>query len=406
MSETIDTIIVGAGPAGLSLSYYLTQQKREHLLLEQADQLADPWRNQRWDSFTLVTPNWMIRLPGGEYQGEEPDGFMPRDEVVNYLESYAASFRAPVQFGIRVEAVEAGQTGFRIRTNNGEFSAKNAVIATGAFQKPRIPAFSAGLPNSVKQLASSEYRNPAQLPAGAVFVAGSGQSGCQIAEELYQSGRKVYLSTGKSAGRLPRRYRGKDITQRLNQIGFFDRTVEVLKTPEEKFGANPQVSGKAGGHTLNLHQFARDGVTLLGRVNWAMDGKLTFGLDLKENLARMDRFEVEALKMIDQYFADHGIEAPEERIPKLSDGYDAKEISELDLKAAGISTVIWALGFRSDFSYIDLPIFDEHGYPIHKRGVTSSPGLVFLGLPWEHKFKSAILFGFGEDAEYIAAQLI
>ena len=228
MTEQIDTLIVGGGQAGLSLSYYLTQQRRSHVILEQAAQLANAWRSHRWDSFTLVTPNWQIRLPGYEYQGDDPHGFLSRIEVVDYLERYAASFNAPVRFGLRATAVEPKGAGYRVQTNEGEYEAANVVIATGLFQQAKIPPFSANLPPEVKQLHSSEYRNPGGLPSGAVLVVGSAQSGCQIAEELYQSGRKVYLCVGGSSGRAPRRYRGKDCTWWLDQIGFYQRTVDQL----------------------------------------------------------------------------------------------------------------------------------------------------------------------------------
>jgi putative flavoprotein involved in K+ transport len=405
LTEKIDTLIIGAGPAGLSLSYYLTQQQRPHLLLEQTNQLANPWRNQRWDSFTLVTPNWMIRLPGGEYTGGDTDGFMRRDEVGKYLESYAASFSAPVRFGTRASTVDPDGAGYRIQTNVGEFKAKNVVIATGMFNKPRLPAFSANLPSTITQLHSGEYRNPAQLPPGAILVAGSAQSGCQIAEELYQSGCKVYLSTGGSSGRAPRRYRGQETTRWLAKIGFFDRTVDMLTSPKEKFGGNPQLSGKGGGHTLNLHQFTRDGVRLLGRITGAQDGRLTFAPDLKDNLAKIDAFEADVVKLIDQFIAQNHISALVETLPLLTDGYAAEIITELDLEAAGIGTLIWALGYQFDFSWVHLPVFDNDGFPIHQGGVTAFPGLYFQGLLWQQTKKSGSFFGFDEDAAYIAARL-
>jgi putative flavoprotein involved in K+ transport len=405
MDEHIDTLIIGAGQAGLSLSYYLTQQQRSHLILEKASQLAEAWRNHRWDSFTLVTPNWHIRLPGGEYRGDNPDGFMPKAEVVNYLERYAGSFGAPVRFGVTVTTVEPMINGYRIRTNQGEYQATNVVIATGLFQQPKIPPSSANLPSEIAQLHSGEYRNPEGLPPGAVLVVGTGQSGCQIAEELYQSGRKVYLCVGGSAGRAPRRYRGKDITWWLVQTGFFSRTVDQLPSPKARFGANPQVSGKAGGHTLNLHKFAREGVTLLGRYAGAEGGKVYLTPDLYEKLEKIDKFEIDMLKGIDEFIARNGFDAPEETLPQQVDGYEAPIITELDIRAAGITSLIWSGGYKFDFSWVHLPVFDEDGFPVQQRGVTVFPGLYFLGMPWLHTLKSGLLLGVGEDAAYIASKI-
>jgi putative flavoprotein involved in K+ transport len=405
MAEQIDTLIIGAGQAGLALSYCLTQQQRPHIILEKTGQLADAWRNHRWDSFTLVTPNWHIRLPGGEYRGDDQDGFMPRAEVVSYLERYAASFNAPVRFNISATAVDPAAVGFIVQTSQGEFQAENVVIATGLFQQPKIPTSSANLPKDVLQLHSGEYRNPDGLPPGAALVVGSGQSGCQIAEELYQGGRKVYLSVGSSAGRAPRRYRGKDILWWLVEMGFFNRTVDQLQSPKIKFAANPQISGKNGGHSLDLHKFAREGVTLLGRFVEAQDHKVYFAPDLYENLEKVDKFEADLLKGIDEFIAKSGRSAPEEVLPRNRDGYGAPIVTALDLRAAGVTSVIWAVGYKFDFSWVHLPVLDEDGFPIQQRGVTAYPGLYFLGLPWLYTPKSGLLLGVGEDAAYTAAHI-
>ncbi len=405
MTESIETLIIGAGQAGLSLSYYLTQQHRAHFVLEQAAQVAEAWRNHRWDSFTLNTPNWQTCLPGYEYQGDDTDGFMPRDEIVAYFEGYAASFNPPIRFGVHAEAVDQAGSKFRVQTNQGDYQADNVVIATGLFQRPRIPAFSSRLSPRLTQLHSSEYRSPAQLPPGAVLVVGSAQSGCQIAEELYQSGRKIYLSVGKGSGRAPRRYRGKDTLWWLTQTGFFDRMVDKLPSPQAKFAANPQISGNAGGHTINLHQFSRDGVILLGRVIDAHAERVAFAPDLMESLAAIDKFEVDLVKNIDDFIARNGIKAPEENLPHLTDGYASLAPIELDLSAARISTVIWAMGYQHDFSWVHLPVLDADGFPIQQFGVTAFPGLYFLGLPWLYKLKSGLLFGVGEHAAYIASQI-
>lgn len=403
MTQQIDTIIVGAGQAGLSTSYYLIQQGREHIILEQADQVAEPWR-KRWDSFTLITPNWTVRLPGAEYQGDSPDSFMPRDEVVTYFEEYIEQFKMPIKFGFRVTSVEPIEAGYLVTTDQGEFESSNVVIATGMYQHPRIPPFSANLSAEINQLHSHEYRNPEALPAGAVLVVGSAQSGCQIAEELFQEGRKVYLSVGR-AGRLPRRYRGKDITWWLEEIGFTDRTIDQFPSPKVKFAGSAHGTGKDGGHTINLHQFARDGVVLLGHIQSVQEDRILLAPDLKENLANADKGEAEFLKEIDNYIEKSGLDVPEETLPELRDGYEAEVILELDLKSAGITSVIWATGFKFDFSLVKLPVFDEDGYPVQKRGVTEYPGLYFIGLQFLHTIKSGLLSGVGDDAAHIVSDL-
>jgi putative flavoprotein involved in K+ transport len=242
MAENIHTLVIGGGQAGLSLSYYLSQHGPEHLVLEAALQAGSAWR-KRWDSFTLVTPNWQTRLPGAEYQGLEPDGFMPRDGVIAYLEHYVQHFHLPVRYGVKASQVETQNGQYQVATESGSYLARNVVVATGLFQTPKVPAFAAQLPSSILQLPSEGYRNPELLPEGAVLVVGSAQSGCQIAEELYQSGRRVYLCVG-SAGRVPRRYRGKDSSYWLTKAGFFERTPDKLPSPKAKFAGNPHLSGK------------------------------------------------------------------------------------------------------------------------------------------------------------------
>ena len=404
MSEFTETIIVGGGQAGLAISYYLKQEGREHLVLERAPAIANAWRNQRWDSFTLVTPNFQVRMPGAEYDGNDPYGFMSLREVVKYFDDYVQRYRLPVRCGVEVQGVEKRESVFQVRTTDRDYEAKNVVIATGLYQSPKIPAFAAAIPADILQLHSMQYRNPSVLPHGAVLVIGTGQSGAQIAEELYQSGRKVYLSIG-SAGRVPRRYRGKDISDWFTRMGMFDTQVQTLKSPAEKFHPHPQISGKNGGESLNLHQFSRDGVVLLGHVRDAREGRLIIAQDVKDTLAKVDQFEVDALKRVDGYVARTGLSVPSETIPQLRYGYDQDVITELDLKGSGISTVLWATGYNFDFSLVKLPIVDAEGYPIQKRGVTDYQGLYFLGMPWLHSQRSGILFGVGDDAAYLAAHI-
>jgi len=403
--EHIDTIIIGGGQAGLATSYWLKQRGREHIVLERSERPGHAWR-QRWDSFTLVTPNWTFRLPGAEYAGNDWDGFMPRDEIVATFEGYVADNGLPVTFGVDVTAVESlnGRAGFRVRTTAGDFAAQNVVMATGLYQRAKIPAFAAGLPANVLQLHSEQYRNPAALPIGAVLVVGSGQSGCQIAEELHKAGRRVFHSVG-GAGRAPRRYRGKDTYEWLTLAGFFDRTPDMQPSPKARFAPDPHLSGAGGGHTLNLHRFARDGVTLLGHLRGVTDGRLDVAPDLHESLSKADQFEAQLVKLIDGYIATNGLDAPQERLPELRDGFDQAVITELDVQTAGITSVIWAAGYGFDFSLVKLPTFDEDGYPVQQRGVTRYPGLYFVGLPWLHTRKSGLLLGVGEDAEYIANRI-
>ena len=354
MTTYIDSVILGGGQAGLAISYYLNLQGREHVVLERAPVVANAWRNQRWDSFTLVTPNFQVRMPGAEYNGNDPYGFMSLTEVVQYFDDYVQRFRLPVHCNVEVQSVKKLEDRYLVRTGEGDYEADNVVIATGLYQAPKIPNFSERIPANILQIHSMEYKNPSLLPAGAVLVVGTGQSGAQIAEELYESGRKVYLSIG-SAGRVPRRYRGRDINDWFTRMGMFDTKVEELKSPADKFQPHPQISGKNGGESLNLHQFARDGVVLLGHVRNARDGQLIIAPDLKQTLAKVDQFEINALKAVDQYIARMGLNAPAQTVLQLRDGYAQEAITELDLKASGISTIIWATGYSFDFSFVKLP---------------------------------------------------
>jgi putative flavoprotein involved in K+ transport len=399
----VQTVIIGGGQAGLATSYYLKQHGHEHIVLEAAAQAANAWRNDRWDSFVLNSPTWASRLPGIDYADADPDGFLSRQEVVAAFERYIERFQLPVQYRTQVTAVESlpDESGYHIHAGEETLEAQHVVVATGLFQRPKIPAFSKGLPADITQLHTGRYRNPEALPPGAVLVVGSGQSGCQVAEELYQSGRKVYLCVS-STGRAPRRYRGKDLFHWLQMIGFFGRTPDMLPSPKAKFAANPQVTGINGGHTINLHQFARDGVVLLGRIQDGHDGRIWLAPDLKENLAKVDKFEAELIQKVDALIAQTGLDAPAESLPVLRDGYAAEEIATLDLAAAGITTIIWAMGYAFDFDIVKLPVFDGDGFPVQKRGITAYPGFYFIGLPYLHTMMSGLLLGVGEDAKYLA----
>ncbi len=403
--EPIKTLIVGGGQAGLATSYYLTLHGHEHVVLEQSEKAATAWRNKCWDSFSLVTPNWAFRMPGAEYNGADRDGFMPRDKVVEFFEDYINEFKLPVKYNTHVIAIEPVDHGYLIQTNDRTFRAEHVVIATGFFQQPKIPGFAENITSDIHQFHSSMYRNPESVPEGAVLVVGSGQSGSQIAQELYGIGRKVFLCVG-TAGRAPRRYRGKDIIEWLEKIGFFNLTPDQLPPGMGKFDGIPHLSGTKGGQTINLHQFARDGVTLLGHLRSATNHKVLMAPDLHENLKIADQFEVDATNMIDGYIQASELEAPSEDLSPLQDGFNQPIIEELDLKQEGINTIIWARGYTFNYSMVKLPVFDQDGFPIQSSGVTHYPGLYFVGLPWMPTERSGFLIGVGEAARHIASRIV
>jgi putative flavoprotein involved in K+ transport len=400
----VETIIIGGGQAGISLSYQLKLQDRDHIILEQAAQAANAWRNHRWESFTLSTPNWQSLLPGGPLPGANPDGFCARDEVIRYFEEYIRENRIPIRYGVRVLAVKTYSGLFVAETTAGTFTSKNVVVATGICQRPQTPRFRGALTSDIFELHADSYWRPSSLPSGAVLVVGSGQSGAQIAEDLYLNGRTVYLSVSRS-GRVPRRYRGKDINWWSHALGLYERTANDLKSPRDKFASKSHISGTMGGHTLNLHQFAADGVNLLGRVIELKDHTVFLARDLHRNLAAADQLETNLTAQIDSFIERRGLKFPEEVLPRLATGFDHPERDSLELKRAGVTSVIWATGYGFDFSMVRLPIFDADGYPIQQSGVTRYPGLYFVGLPWLNNARSGLFFGLKEESEYIAAQI-
>lgn len=405
--ESIETVVIGGGQAGLAVSYYLQQHGAPHVALEQAGRPAHVWSDERWDSFTLVTPNWTLRLPGAEYQGSAPDGFMSREELGAYFDRYPRQFGLPVRYNTRVTAVERDANGqrFTVRTENGAWQARNVAIATGALQTPKRPAFSAEIAPAITQIAAAEYHNPGALAPGAVLVAGAGQSGMQIAEELYQSGRTVYLAVS-GAPRVPRRYRGHDIFWWLNEAGFVDRPASVLPSPKARFMPAPQASGKNGGHSLNAHQFMRDGVRLLGHVRGAQGSRLQIAPDLQESLAKTDKLEAQLIKLIDDHIARRGLDVAAEEVAYLRDGFSAPLVEELDLAREGITSIIWATGFRYDFSLVHASFLDDDGFPIQEHGVTGIPGLYTVGLPWSPGQRTGLLLGVAEQAREVAEHIV
>jgi putative flavoprotein involved in K+ transport len=402
--EHFAVVVVGGGQAGLSVSYLLKQQGISHVLLE-GKRVASAWRDERWDSFCLVTPNWQCRLPGHPYTGDDPRGFMGRDDIVAYVESYAKRFELPVREGVWVKSVKRAESrgGFEIETSAGNLTAEQVVVATGGYHRPRVPAYAEQL--GVGQLHSSEYRNAASLPPGEVLVVGTGQSGCQIAEDLHLEGRKVHLAVG-SAPRCARRYRGKDVVEWLEQMGHYDLPISEQKNPEElRERANHYVTGRAGGHDLDLRRFALEGMKLYGPVTSLEGGKLRVTPKLREHLDRADDVYRSINRSIDAYITKNELTAPPEA--EYSPVWEPEEEPrELDLAAQGITTVIWATGFHTDFSWVKLPVFDERGRVDHYRGVTGTPGLFFIGLPWLHTWGSGRFSGVRTDAEHLLGHIL
>ncbi len=410
MFERVEVVVIGAGQAGLAISYYLTQQGRTHVVLEKDSQVGSAWRHGRWDSFTLVIPNWAVRLPGFPYRGDNPDGFMERAEIVSHLEQYASSFGAPVRFGVTVTAVDPapGGSGYLVSTANGDtYAAANVVVTTGSFQFPRPTKLAEAFPPNISQMHSSSYCNPDGLPPGAVLVVGSADTGCQITEELCESGRQVYLCVGRSS-RRPRRYRGKDGTFWAVTLGGMNQTVDQLPDPGARFAANPHLTGKNGGYTLNLHQFARNGVVLLGHLLDVRGNTIVLAPDLCENLAFADKGSDDFKNNVDAFVRETGMDVPSPQpdpIDEVRSDAGENAPTTLDLQAAGITSVIWANGYGFDYSWVHLPVLDSWGYPIQQRGVTKFSGLYFLGMNLLHSRKSGILYGVGEDAEHVATEI-
>ncbi|MDE0059673.1 MAG: NAD(P)-binding domain-containing protein [Defluviicoccus sp.] len=404
-----DIIVIGAGQAGLSTSYFLSDRGIDHAVLERGV-LADSWSKRRWDGFSLVTPNWTIRLPGAEYDGPDPDGFMRRDEFVAYLEGWARRFGCPIRTGVDVAALGRGGNGrLRVATSDGPLEARAVVVATGTMQTPRRPALAARVSPHIRQLDAESYRNPGDLEPGAVLVVGSGQTGGQIADELRLAGRRVMLSTG-GAMRVPRRYRGRDCVAWLDALGFFDRTPDMLDSPAQRFRAEVQLSGRDGGRTVGLHRLRRDGVELLGRLTAADGGTMGFAADLRQNMESADAFSRGFQRNVDAFVERNGIDAPPPTAQELDgeppeDDWSVSLRPSIDLAAETVTTVIWATGFSYDFSWIDFPVRDGMGYPVTDRGTTSVPGLYFIGLNWMVKRKSGLLYGVGDDARYVAAHV-
>lgn len=392
--------MVGAGHAGLAVSHELTRAAVSHVVLEKG-QIGQTWRGW-WDSFCLMTPNWNVSLPGHEYEGADPDGFLDRDEVVRLLEDYAGGFAAPVHEGVEVTALWQADGGFVLETSEGEIAAASVVLSTGAYQQPWRPPEAATLPTDLVQIDVRDYRNPADLPGGSVLVIGSGQSGCQIAEDLRGAGRDVSVACGRAPW-VPRRIGGHDVVWWAVESGFFDAPVSSLPSPAARFGANVQTSGVNGGHDLHYRTLQGMGVTLLGHFAGADGGRARFAPDLVDTVSWADERNAQLMGLIRKVAGERGLPVPEIAAPEPFCA-DAPEHVELDEFGA----VIFATGFRPDYaSWVHIPdAFDEHGFPIHDEGAsTVAPGLYFVGVHFLRKRKSALFIGACEDAPIVARQI-
>jgi putative flavoprotein involved in K+ transport len=402
--ERIEALVIGAGQAGVAMSEHLSKNAIPHLVLER-NRIAERWRTSRWDSLVANGPAWHDRFPGMEFPGAAPDAFIPKDKVAEYFEAYAKMIDAPIRCGVEVKEIRRnalGRPGFIAETAEGIIEATYVVVATGAFQRPVIPSLvpeSAGL----TQIHSATYRNPAQLPAGAVLVVGSGSSGVQIADELLRAGRRVYLSVG-AHDRPPRRYRGRDFVWWLGVLNKWD-----AEAPPTTDHVTIAVSGAHGGHTIDFRRLAERGLTLLGKTESFHNSALNFSADLAENLANGDKNYLSVLDEADAYIARNGLNLPQD--PKAREIPADPEcvnhpILTLIPREVGITSIIWATGFAADYSWLKLDTFNKNGTPRHQRGVAAEPGLYFLGLPWQSRRGSSFIWGVWHDAKFLADHIV
>ncbi|MEO0796107.1 MAG: MSMEG_0569 family flavin-dependent oxidoreductase [Verrucomicrobiota bacterium] len=404
MHPQLDVAIIGGGQAGLSISHCLMKKGITNHLVFEKNRIGHAWREERWDSFCLVTPNFQCRLPGYDYDGNDPHGFMLRDEIVAFMERYAAHFNPPIREGLGVKSVTPQSDYFVIETSEGTWHADQVVIATGAYHKAKIPAGASQIPESIFQVHSQQYRNSDQLPEGPVVVVGSAQSGCQIAEDLKLAGREVHLCLG-GAPRSPRHYRGRDVVDWFEEMGHYDVPIDSYDDPDEiRHETNHYLSGRDGGKEIDLREHARDGMRLYGYLEAVDQNGFQVRTDVEEKLDLADATYVRLCKRIDEYITQQGLDAPE--APPYSPVWKPEqEATRLDFSEHEIAAIVWAIGFDADFGFVDAPVFGPKGYPNHQRGVTSQRGLFFLGLPWLHTWGSGRFAGIARDAEFLAERI-
>lgn len=401
-----EVVVVGGGQAGLSISHGLRAEGIEHVVFEK-HRAMHVWRTQRWDNFCLVTPNWQCALPGHPYRGDDPHGFMKREEIVQYLDAFRAHVDAPLREGVAVELVKPlPEGGFLVRSSDGECTAQQVVVASGGYHEPIVPRMAERLPAPVLQLHSAQYRNAAQLPPGKVLVVGSGQSGAQIAEDLHLAGREVVLAVG-DAPRCARFYRGRDVVDWLADMGYYDMPVGQHPLREGvRDNTNHYVTGRDGGRDIDLRRFAIEGMQLYGALTGLdADGDtLRFAPRLREVLDQADHTYNGINASIDRYIDEQGLQAPPASVYEPV-WQPAEERETLSLREAGITSVVWCIGFAPDFRWLDAPVFNGRGHPVHERGITRVPGLYFIGLPWLHTWGSGRFSGVARDAAFVVQRV-
>src|SRR5256885_7304457 len=400
MTDSVEVAIVGAGQAGLATSWYLAQAGVEHVVLE-AGRVAETWRSRRWDSFCLVTPNWSVTLPGAPYSGPEPDGYMGRAELIDHFQGWADGFAAPVKEDCHVSALGTHGDGFALEVPSGTILARDVVVASGGYQRAYRPPNADLIPGRITQLLAEDFKHERALPAGAVVIVGGGQTGCQLAEELHQAGRRVFLACGRAPW-APRRMGGRDLVWWIVESGFWNRTLAELPSPAARFLSNPLTTGHDGGHDLHYRTLHAMGVELVGRYAGADEKTLHFAGDLTASMKAGDDLSRTFMKWVGAMCEVRGLEVPWEVPPPL----DVGGRTELDLGAEGITTVIWTAGFRPDYGWVRIPVFDDMGFPIQSDGRTAVPGLYFMGVHFQRKAQSAVLYGVGEDAEHVANDIV
>ena len=400
--KAVPVVIVGAGQAGMSASFYLCKAGIEHVVLER-HQRFHAWKADRWDSFCLVTPNWQCRLPDWSYRGDDPEGFMLKDQIVDYVEGFCESFDAPLLEGVTVTRVARGPDGrHEVDTDCGLWSAEHVIVASGGYDLPITPPFANKLDPNIQQINSKHYRRPSDIPDGTCLVVGTGQSGVQMMEDLRIAGRDVRLAVGP-APRSPRWYRGKDATDWLHQLGYYDMTIDQQHDPKAtEAKTNHYMSGRDGGHEIDLRRFAKEGLQLYGTVA-DMDGAaIRFLPDLEQNLDEADKSYVGIRNMIDDFIARAGIDAPEE--PPFEKVWRPEhEVTEIDAASEGITSILWCIGFRPDYSWLQVPCLDERNRPVHKRGVCAEEGIYFLGLGWLNTWGSGRFLSVADDADFVTS---